>query len=57
MNRKTKMETRSAEAIARAEERGKRSAKEQLALLDHRLGVGIGAVKARNRLGEKGDPK
>lgn len=40
-------------AIELAEERAKRSSQEQLAILDHRLGVGMGAVKERARLQER----
>tara|TARA_Y100000310_G_scaffold344035_2_gene454690 strand:- start:3783 stop:3950 length:168 start_codon:yes stop_codon:yes gene_type:complete len=42
------------EAITRSEDRSKRSAKEQLALLDQRLGSNVGARKERNRLAKEG---
>jgi len=53
MNRKTETETRATEAITRSEDRAKRSAKEQLSLLNQRLGVNVGARKERNRLAKE----
>ena len=44
------MEERRQRAGELAEARSKRSAAQQLALLDERLGVGVGAVKERKRL-------
>lgn len=41
---------RQSEADQRQEERDERSDKEQLEVLDHRLGKGQGAVKERKRL-------
>ncbi len=41
------------DSITRAEERATRSAVEQLALLDQRLGVNVGARKERNRLAKE----
>jgi hypothetical protein len=43
-------EDRKVQAEIRAESRSKRSAQEQLNLLDQRLGKGIGAAKERKRL-------
>ena len=43
-------EARRQEAIKRAEEYGKLSAEEKIRRLDARLGVGIGAVKEREKL-------
>ena len=40
-------------ALILQEERGKRSAKEQLALLDKRLGNGVGAKKERAKLAKE----
>lgn len=47
---KISREARKKIALAAAEERKKRSAREQLALLDQRLGKGVGAVRERKRL-------
>lgn len=47
---RVRIEKRQAEADQRAEKRGKRTAKQQLNLIDKRLGKGIGAVKERARL-------
>ncbi len=47
--KRTKMDRRAA-ADALAEGRAKRSDKEQLAILDLRLGEGAGAVRERKRL-------
>ena len=47
------LNNRQTEAIARTENRANRSAKEQLALLDQRLGVNVGARKERNRLAKE----
>ena len=44
------LNSKQAGAITRAEKRANRSAVEQLALLDQRLGVNVGARKERNRL-------
>jgi hypothetical protein len=41
------------EALERAEERDKRSAKQQLEVLDRRLGKGVGAKKERERLAQQ----
>ena len=41
------------DAELRQEERNKRSAKEQIAELDRRLGVGVGATRERRRLNEQ----
>jgi hypothetical protein len=38
------------EALVRTEERKKKSALGQLVILDHRLGMGVGATKERKRL-------
>ena len=38
------------DSVTRTEQRNNRSAVEQLALLDQRLGVNVGAHKERNRL-------
>ncbi len=43
-------ELRNAEATARDESRATRSPQEQLALLDERLGTGVGAKRERERL-------
>lgn len=47
--RRSKLE-KNKEAEERAKERSKRSHKEQLAILDSRLGKGVGATKERLRL-------
>lgn len=47
--RRSKLE-KNKEAEERAKERSKRSHKDQLAVLDSRLGKGIGASKERTRL-------
>jgi len=47
--KRPKMDRRAA-ADALAEERSKRSVKEQLAILDQRLGEGAGAKRERERL-------
>lgn len=49
-NRRDLKEARQKSAAVRLEERGKRSAKDQIAELDRILGVGIGAVRERSRL-------
>jgi hypothetical protein len=43
-------EDRVRETAERAKERSERSPQQQVALLDHRLGVGVGAKKERGRL-------
>lgn len=43
------------EAIERIEERNKRSAKQQMKILDERLGKGAGATKERERLAQQID--
>lgn len=45
-----RVEARKAQALARQVVRDNRSAKEQLTLLDKRLGKGIGATQERARL-------
>ena len=50
MNMRHRKEARRAAAEEMAEERSKRSSKEQLALLDQRLGKGMGARKERAKL-------
>ena len=45
-------ETKKIEAEERKQGRGNRSAKEQLRVLDARLGEGVGAMKERQRLVE-----
>lgn len=47
--RRSKLE-KNKEAEERAEQRSKRSHKDQLAVLDSRLGKGVGATKERARL-------
>jgi len=41
------------DSVTRTEQRNNRSAVEQLALLDQRLGVNVGAHKERNRLAKE----
>ncbi len=43
------------QAQAMAEERAKRSAAQQIAILDQRLGKGVGAKKERERLGKEAE--
>jgi len=50
LRRRNRKERRRQEAELRQEERNERSSKEQLALLDRRLGKGVGAKKERQRL-------
>ena len=47
--KRPKMDRRAAADVL-AEERAKRSDKEQLAILDQRLGEGVGAKRERDRL-------
>ena len=49
-SKKFKKKDRQAGAKTRLKERDERNPVEQLALLDRRLGTGIGAVKERKRL-------
>lgn len=58
------MDEKRHEAITRQSERDQRSAEEQIAILDRRLGPGVGAERERARLNaiinsadEKGDSK
>ncbi len=48
--RPDRYEQRKAESDERTKERSERSASQQVALLDHRLGQGVGAKKERARL-------
>ena len=48
--RADRAEDRQVQAKDRAEERSSRTPEQQLALLDHRLGRGIGAASERARL-------
>ncbi len=48
-----RVESRQKEAAAREDARSKRTAKQQLNLLDKRLGKGVGAVKERARLAKE----
>ena len=50
MLRADRAEERKQTAKELVEERAKRSTEDQLALLDHKLGKGLGAVKERARL-------
>jgi len=50
MLRADRAEERRQTAKDLVEERAKRSAEDQLALLDHKLGKGVGAAKERARL-------
>lgn len=51
--RRRGLEQRRREAEERAGTRTNRTAAEQLASLDHRLGAGIGAQRERERLGKE----
>jgi len=50
LSRKGVQELKRAQALERTNEREKRSAKEQIAVLDKRLGKDIGAESERTRL-------
>ena len=49
-SRKYTRELRREEAEKRQEVRGNRTSRQQLDILDHRLGVDVGAIKERTRL-------
>ena len=51
--RTDRREDRQAQATDRAADRAKRDARQQLAVLDYRLGDGLGAKKERARLQEQ----
>lgn len=53
MNHRQKRQEQAQLAIDNAAARAKRSPQDQIALLDKRLGKGVGATKERNRLATK----
>ncbi len=53
LNHRKRMDQKKITAEINAEERAKRSPQDQIALLDKRLGKGLGAAKERTRLAAK----